>query len=158
MAVNRNHKPIGGVESVALYSADAVQTALFSGDGCEVVFDKDPIEVPLLEDASKYEECSNLENGVISISHLLHIVAERNNAENWLDADFIEQASFEGFVAVISLCDGRRLLAGYSAQFGEEYPLRLENIISTSGTNLGEIPTVALRLVSHDTEFSPQII
>lgn len=158
MVVNRNYKPVGGVESVSLYPADAVQAALFSRDGCEVELAGSPIKVPLLEDASKYEESSKVHKGVSSVSHLLHIVAERNNAEEWLNPDFIEQATLVGFVAIISLCDGRQLLAGYSARFCDEYPLRLENIISTSGTDLCEVPTVTLRLVSYDTEFSPQIL
>ena len=48
------YKPVGGVESVALYPADAVVTALFSSDGCEVELSGIPIEVPLLEDCSQY--------------------------------------------------------------------------------------------------------
>ena len=151
------YKPVGGVESVALYPTDAVVTALFSSDGCEVKLSGTPIEVPLLEDASRYEESSSFEHNVTSVSHLLCLVAERNHAKVWLDNNFLEQAAFEGFVAIISLCNGHRLLAGYSAQFGSEQPLRLEALISTSGNNLRETPSVTLRLISHDTEFSPII-
>ena len=151
------YKPVGGVESVALYPADAVVTALFSSAGCEVELSGSPIEVPLLEDKSKYEESSSFEQGATSVSHLLHLVADRNEAYLWLDNNFLEQATFEGFVAVISLCNGDRLLAGYSAPFGNEFPLRLDAIISSSGSNLRETPSVTLRLISHDTEFSPII-
>lgn len=157
MKTTSNYKPVGGVESVALYPADAVVTALFSSDGCEVELSGVPIEVPLLEDCSQYEEKSHSERGSTSVSHLLHLVAERGYAQAWMENDFLEQATFEGFVAVISLCDGRHLLAGYSALLGNEQPLRLESLTSTSGKSLGDIPSVTLRLVAHDTDFSPII-
>ena len=153
-----NYKPVGGVEGVALYPADAVVTALFSSAGCEVELSGTPIEVRLLDDSSHYEESSDFKQSVTSVSHLLHLVADRGDAEEWLDRNFLEQAAFEGFIAVISLCDGRRILAGYSAQFGNEQPLRLEALISTSGNSLSETPSVALRLVAHDTEFSQTIL
>jgi hypothetical protein len=152
------YKPVGGVESVALYPADAVTTALFSSEGCEVELSGTPIEVPLLEDASQYEESSELRHGVITISHKLLLVADKDNAAEWLSDDFIEQASFEGFIAIVSLCDGRRTLVGYSSHLGSEQPLRLEKIISSSGKSLSESPSVTLQLISHDTEFSPIIL
>lgn len=152
------YKPVGGVESVALYPADAVITALFSSEGCEVELSGTPVEVHLLEDASQYEESSELKHGAIIVSHKLHLVADKDNAAVWLSDDFIERASFEGFIAVVSLCDGRRILVGYSSHLGSEQPLRLEKIISTSGKSLSESPSVTLQLISHDTEFSPIIL
>lgn len=153
-----NYKSVGGVESCSLYPTDAVTTALFSCEGCEIVLSGTPIEVPLLDDTSKYEECSQAEAGATITSHTLHLVAERNEAKQWFDNDFIEQAHTEGFVAIISLCDGRRLLAGYSAQFGNEQPLRLKSLTSTSGTSLNDTPSVTLQLISQDTEFSTEIL
>ena len=158
MKSNANYKSVGGVESCTLYPADAVTTALFSCEGCEIELSGTAIEVPLLDDASEYEECSQMEVGATLISHRLHLVAERNEAKSWLNDHFIERAYTEGLVAVISLYDGRRLLAGYSAQFGDEQPLRLESLTSTSGTSLNETPSVTLRLISQDTEFSPEIL
>lgn len=152
------HKPIGGVESCALYPADAVVTALFSSCGCEVELTGAPIEVVLLEEASSYEERALMKNGATSVSHRLNLVATKNDANEWLDNDFIEQASFDGFIAVITLNDGRRLLAGYSASFGDEQPLRLESIVSASGNNPHDTPSVTLQLVSCDTDFSAQIL
>ena len=151
-------KPIGGVESVALYPAEAVVTALFSSEGCEVELSGNSINIPLLEDTSFYEECSETIHGVTRISHTLHIEAARGDAVAWLTADFIEKASFEGFVAVISLCDGRKLLAGYSAQFEDEQPMRLQSLISTSGSCPRNTPSVTLQLVAYDTAFSSNIL
>jgi hypothetical protein len=85
-------------------------------------------------------------------------VADREVAKAWLDKDFLDRAYLDGLVAQVLLADGRRLLVGYSALFGDEQPLRLESLISTSGTQLHDKPTVTLRLVSHDTEFSNEII
>ena len=151
-------KPIGGVESVALYPADAVVAVLFSSEGCEVELSGVAVEVPLLEDSSYYTENSETIHGATRITHLLHIVADRNDATEWLTDEFIEKASFEGFVAVISLCSGRRLLAGYSALFESEQPLKLESLSSTSGSGPHDVPSVTLRLTAHDTAFSTNIL
>ena len=158
MGTTSNYKSIGGVESVALYPAEAVVTALFSSEGCEVELSGCPIEVPLLDNASYYEESSHSKCGTTTISHLLHLVAERSDGEEWLDNSFLERASLEGVVAIISLCSGVRLLAGYSAQFGCEQPLRLDSVTASSGTSPHDTPSVALRLLSHDTDFSAKIL
>lgn len=153
-----NYKPVGGVESCTLYPADAVQRAIFSSEGCEVQLQGSCIEVELLEDSSRYEEEAKGGDGAMRVSHLLHLVADRDVAVEWLDTDFLERLSIEGAVAVIVLEDGRRLLAGYSSHLGNEQPLHLECLISSSGTTLHDKPTVTLRLVSYDTEFSHAIL
>ena len=61
MGTTSNYKSIGGVESVALYPAEAVARALFSNEGCEVELLGTPVEVTLMEDASHYEEITRLE-------------------------------------------------------------------------------------------------
>lgn len=153
-----NYKSVGGVESCALYPADAVETALFSSGGCSVELSGVPIVVTLLDDTSQYEETSIFKNGASAVSHALTLVADRGCAEEWLNSEFLERAAFEGFIAVISLNDGRQLLAGYSMQLGEEHPLRLEKLISTSGTSLRQTPSITLQLVSHDADFSTEIL
>ena len=156
--VTSRSKPIGGVERVALYPADAVVTALFSSEGCEVELSGVAVEVPLLEDSSYYTENTETTHGATRISHLLHLVADRNDAAEWLTDDFIERASFEGFVAIIQLCSGRQLLVGYSALFENEHPTRLESLTSTSGSGPHDVPSVTLRLIAHDTAFSPNVL
>ena len=158
MENNSIYKPIGGIESCALYPADAVEMILFSSNGCEVELSGTPLETPLLEDSSYYEEVLRLQQGVASVSHLLHLVANRNDANEWLDNDFLERAAFEGLVAIISLCDGRRLLAGYSMHLGDEQPLRLESITTSSGNSPRETPSATLRLVAYDAEFSMKLL
>ena len=158
MRTTSNYKSIGGVESVALYPADAVTTALFSSDGCEVELSGTPLEVPLLDNVSYYEESAHSEFGTTAISHLLHLVAEGCDGEAWLDNHLLERASLEGVVAVVTLCSGVRLLVGYSAPFGCEQPLRLDSVTASSGTSPHDTPSVTLRLLSHDTDFSAKIL
>lgn len=153
-----SYKPVGGVESCTLYPADAVQTAIFSSEGCEVQLRGEGVEVALLENSSRYEEETKGNDGVVKVAHRLHLVADRMEAEVWLDHDFLERLAVEGSVAVVALEDGRRLLVGYSPHFGNEQPLRLECLISTSGSTLHDHPIVTLRLVSHDIEFASEII
>ena len=152
------YKPVGGVESVALYPTDAVVVALFSSEGCEISLSSEPIEVELLDDLSHYEEQAERRCGTTKISHRLNLVADRKEAAEWCAPEFLERCAIEGVIAVIALCDGRRLLAGYSAQFGNEQPLRIEQLTSSSGERLQDMPTVTLQLVSHDTEFSQEIL
>lgn len=159
MGTASNYKPVGGVERATLYPANAVVSALFSSDGCEVeLSDEFAVEIDLLDDLSQYEECAECNDGVACISHRLSIVADRGEATDWLTTEFLERASHEGLIAVVSLCDSRRLLVGYSARFADEQPLRLESLTSSSGSSLRDAPTVMLRLVSYDTEFSSEII
>lgn len=158
MKMNSAYKPVGGIESVTLYPADAVEQAIFSSLGCEVELSGDAICVPLLDDGSLYEERTECNGGIHRVSHTLQIVANRDNANEWLSLDFLERASIEGVIAVISLYDGRCLLAGYSAHFGSEQPMRLESLISSSGDSPRDTPTATLRLIAQDTEFSPEIL
>ena len=158
MAAKCSYKPIGGVVSVLLYPSDSVGTALFSTEGCEVEFCKAAIEVELLDDSSYYEEKIENRGGILRVSHTLHLKANRLIAEQWTDNDFLEQAATDGLIADVKMNDGRHLLVGYSKNYGDEQPLRLEYLISSSGTSPSEQPTTILQLVSMDTEFSQEIL
>ena len=153
------HKPIGGVESVTLYPADAVKQALFSQEGCEVEFQSGayPVEVMLVDDASSYEEIVEPTNGVVKVEHRLTLVARHCDADEWLSEEFLERLSQEGVIATVGLCDGRRVLVGYSQHFAEEQPLLLDKMASFSGRELLDTPTVTLMLVSHDTDLAAAI-
>lgn len=154
-----NYKPVGGVKRVLLYPAEAAKRILFSSEGCEVEFaSTDPIEVELMEDMSSYEERAEATKGQTKIAHILQLVADRAKGEAWLETDFLEMASIDGVVAEVMLADNRRLLVGYSPTFGDEQPLRLKSLSSSSGSTLHDRPTVTLRLESHDTAFSCEII
>lgn len=153
-----DYKPVGGVESVALYPADAVTQALFSQEGCEVEFraDAEVVEVELIDDGSCFEEIVSSANGVVGVAHTLTLVARRCSAEEWLAPRFLERTAQDGVIAVVKLCDGRSLIVGYSQHFGDEQPLRLESVCVTSGKELLDTPIVTIRLVSHDAALAAE--
>ena len=74
-----SYKPVGGVESCTLYPADAVVTALFSSEGCEVELSGTPMEVELLEDKSNYEEMIYEGYGPHGIAVLVETATDNTN-------------------------------------------------------------------------------
>lgn len=152
------HKPIGGVASARLYPASAVESVLFSEGKSRVVFSAEAVEVELLDDASLYEEQLRSKCGTPLVEHRLKLVAERNRALRWLDGAWQESLATEGAIAVVELNDGRTLLVGYSDEFGDEQPLRLASLVSSSGEALLDTPRLTLELVSHDTRLSCEIV
>ncbi len=152
------HKPIGGVASVRLYSANAVESVIFSEGECRVALSTEGVEVELLDDASLYEEQLCSKGGTPLVEHRLTLVAERNRASEWLDGAWQESLATEGAVAVVELNDGRALLVGHSEAFSDEQPLRLTSLVSSSGRALLDAPRLTLELVSYDTELSCAIV
>lgn len=156
--VATNYKPVGGVESCALYATDAVAAALFSGSECSVSFSAEPLVVELLDDASHYIEEVTNDTGGHSVKHTLTLVADHAKGGAWLDEEFVERATSQGVVAVVRLCSGRELLVGYSAHLADEQPLLLASLSLSSGCKLLDTPQITLTLVSHDTELSHEIV
>ena len=68
MEATSSYKPIGGVESVALYPTDAVEWALFSANGCEVELSGSPIEVELLDSFALDMNSGQPDNICITVS------------------------------------------------------------------------------------------
>lgn len=155
-----DQKPVGGVDAVVLYPADAVKHALFSQGGCEVEFweDVQGVAVNLIEDASLYEEVAKSVNGIVGVTHNLTLVARYKDAGEWLATPFLDRLAQEGAIATVALSDGRRIVVGYSQHFGEEQPLMLASVTTSSGKALLDTPSVTLRLVSHDTALAAEII
>ena len=152
------HKPIGGVASVRLYPAEAVESVIFLDGGCRLALSTEGVEVELVDDKSIYEEQLNNKGGSLLVEHRLRLVAERNQASVWLDREWQERLATEGMVAVVELNDGRKLLVGYSEEFGDEQPLYLSSLVSSSGEELLDSPRLTLQLVSCDTRLSCEII
>ena len=153
-----DQKPVGGVDAVVLYPADAVKHALFSQWGCEVEFQGEGVAVALIDDASLYEEVVSSAKGIVGVTHSLTLVARYKDAGVWLATPFLERLAQEGVIATVALSDGRSIVVGYSQHFGEEQPLMLESVTTSSGRALSETPSVTLRLVSHDTALAAEII
>ena len=152
------HKPVGGVRSVRLYPANTVESVIFSVGECQVVLSTEGVGVELLDDASLYEEQLCNKGGAPLVEHNLTLVAERNRGSEWLDGAWQERMTTEGVVAVVELNDGRVLLVGYSEEFGDEQPLHLASLVSSSGQALLDTPRLTLKLISYDTRMSCEIV
>lgn len=153
-----HYKPIGGVAGASLYPANAVESVVFEGDRCEVIFSEDGVGVELIDDASSYEEQVYSKQGALLVEHRLTLVAERNRGLAWLSGEWQERAATEGVIAVVELCDGRKLLVGYSSLFGAEQTLHLDSLLVSSGQKLLDTPRLTLQLVSYDTELSCEMV
>ena len=151
-----HRKPVGGVRSVRLCSAENVELVEFAADaGCyerlEFCDDQQVMECSLLEDASQLEECFSFDGGAVAVRHTLTLVAERNDAAAWLESEFCREAAERGLCGVVEMNDGRRLLVGYSERFKAQQPLRIKEIRSSSGRSPIEAPTLTMILESYDT-------
>lgn len=155
-------KPAGGVGSVKLAAVSNVAAAAFDDEGavctlCDFADATQVMECRILEDESAFVERLTADSGVFAVRHTLSVVADRNLAEAWLGAPFLEESRCGGFVAQVTLNDGRRLLAGYSKRFGGEQPLRIRSIEVASGRRPAERPTVTLVLENLDTTFAARL-
>ena len=145
-----DYKPVGGVARAVLYRPEACNAAFVDGV-CTASFDGGGVEVALIDECSSFEEVAACDSGRISVVHTLSLVASRNDADLWLAPQFVADAVRRGVVADLTLNDGRRLIAGFSADFADEQPLRLLSLRSASGERLAQTPTVTLTLRSEDT-------
>ena len=154
-------KPAGGVAAVKLTAAANVRQADFA-DGAarstcvqlDMADDEAVMECRLLEERSSLVESLSVEGASAAVKHSLRLVADRNLAEAWLEPRFVAEMLCRGAVAVVTLTDGRRLVAGVSRRFGLEQPLRLKSLTVDSGRRAVDEPTVELLLESVDTSFA----
>lgn len=152
------YKPIGGVELCRLHFADSVDTLSFEEAGCKVKFADEGIEVRLIDNSSTFVEKVECDKGVISVVHTLRLAALRNDAQRWLDDDFMQNAAYRGLIARLVLNDGRKLVVGLSRHLDIEQPMRLESLVCDSGSSPSSAPTVTLKLRSTDTALAAAII
>ena len=154
-------KPAGGVAAVELTAAANVRDVRFDTAGLcsqlDLADEQAVMQCELLEERSSLVETLSAEGGAVAVNHRLQLVADRNLAHAWLQPEFVAEALRRGVVAVVTLADGRRLLAGASSKFGLEQPLRLKTLKVASGTRALEAPTVELALESSDTAFAAQM-
>lgn len=146
------YKPVGGVARVALYPAGGDMDFRFADGVCTADFGCKPSVVPLIDDRSSFEELFDSSSGPVSVTHTLTLVAERGAAEHWLSAKFAADVLRQGFIADITLNDGRRLLVGCSERMERDFPLRFVSLRSESGKKPSDTPTLTLTLRSTDAE------
>lgn len=143
MSENKNFKPIGGVVAAELFMLDWVRNAenIIPGSG---------INVELADYASHYEEDFISDNGLVSVQHTLTLVADRQNASPWMEAEFLRRCAGEGVVAMVWLATGEVLTIGRCQRMGLEQALRLQSLNCTSGTRPRHRPTAELVLKCSD--------
>lgn len=132
--------------AMAVFGADAITDTIL-----EFVDSNEVMECSLLEDCSSFEEEFSFDQGVVAVRHTLTLVANRDLAAAWLEAEFCDELRLRGLCAVVTLNDGRQLLVGYSQRFGGQQPLMVKGVKVWSGESLADIPTVTLTLESYDT-------
>ncbi len=151
------YKPVGGVARAVLYPAGEDMDFRFADGVCTADFGCKPLEVPLIDDRSSFEELFDNSSGPVSVTHTLTLVAERGAAERWLSPEFAACVSRQGVVADVTLNDGRRLLVGCSERMERDFPLRFVSLRSDSGKKLSDTPTLTLTLRSTDTDAAAEI-
>ena len=133
------NKPIGGVQGVRLYAAATGIVEALS------------VEVPLIDDRSSYIQQLQADDGAVVVEHTLCLVARRNDAEAWIDSNFVERAVLQGLWAEVTLNDGREYEVGRCESVLYSTPLRLVELTADSATSVRQEPTVTLTLRCYDT-------
>ena len=143
MSENNAFKPVGGVVAAELFTLDKVTSAgeIIPGSG---------VAVELADYASHYEESLSAENGLVSVQHTLTLVADRQNAAPWMEAEFIRHCAQQGVVAMVWLATGEVLTVGRCERMGLEQALRLGSLTCSSGVRPRQRPRAELVLRCRD--------
>ncbi len=147
MSENKTFKPIGGVVAAELFLISDLHllSDVVEGEG---------VKVELADYASHYEESFASDNCQVSVQHTLTLVADRAEANPWIDAEFLRHCAAEGVVARVWLASGERLTVGWSPHLGFEQALRLGSLKCMSGSRPKHRPRVELVLECRDLHSS----
>ncbi len=143
------NKPVGGVAGVSLYRKSDIE-AVWVADGLCAGIDlrtgAAPLTVPLAEDRSSYTEESVGEEALPATRHTLTIVCPRHAGREMFAGPILEQLSADGAVACVELCNGERLIVGWTERLGLEQPLRLKRFRFLTGPKPVDAPLLELHL------------
>ena len=145
-------KPIGGLRRVWLIPVEELREVTFAEGGALSLLLGEgisPIEVPLLEEQSLYEEECTLREGCPSVEHRLALALDRFEVEP-SDVEGLQRSLSHGVVALLETLGGEGFLAGWSRRLGKEAPLRLTSLFEGSGRQRKESPSLRLILCSRD--------
>ncbi len=139
MATNNKFKPIGGIISAELFLVNGLKSIndLATQEG---------IKVDLSDYASHYDESFMTDNGLVSVQHTLTLVAAREDAKAWIDAEFLRNCAADGVAAKIILSTGEKLTIGWSKKMRFEQALRLKSLTCSTGTRPKHRPRIELIL------------
>lgn len=136
----------GGVKSILLMAAEAAFDAVFSSEGVTLSLPSEgTVEVVPDDDSAQWTEQLEVRDNVTRVEHDLEFCVEWRHPAGKLLHD-----ARQGVVAVVELTSGRKLLAGYSATFAAEQPLRLKLLKRSSGRTREEDAKWSVHLKSID--------
>ena len=144
MSGGKNYKPVGGVAAAELFAVRGLvsprQMAAGGGTAVEIA-----------DTGSSYTETFSVDEGRVSVEHVLVLRADLGRAEAWFDGDFLARCGAEGVAARIVLASGETIVAGWSQRFGFEQALRLRSLALRSGDKAVDEPHAELTLACRDT-------
>ncbi len=153
-------RPRGGVAGVSLVPAGSFAGAVgnSSGDGF-VSFEasEDTVEYVFREDRAHYSETLSGEDLQPLVRHTLVMEFPAGRAACRATTELVERSG-EGFVAIVTMASGERVVAGWSVRFGAGYPLRVAKVLRDQGSVPADFPVITLTLESVDADFSKGLI
>ncbi len=139
MATNNTFKPIGGIVAAELFLVNGLKSR-------NDMSKTEGIKVNLSDYASHYDESFLSDNGLVSVNHTLTLVAAREDAKAWIDAEFLRNCAADGVAAKVTLSTGEKLTIGWSEKMQFEQALRLKSLTCSTGTRPKHRPRIELVL------------
>lgn len=148
MSEGKNYKPAGGVAAAELFAVRGLASPaqMAAGGGTAVEID---------DAGSSYTETFTVDEGRVTVEHVLVLRADLGRAAAWFDEEFLARCAAEGVAARVALASGGTLLAGWSPRFGFEQALRLRSLAVRSGERAADAPHAELTLACRDTSRAP---
>ncbi len=144
MSEGKQYKPVGGVVAAELFAVRGLASPaqMTAGTGTAV---------ELCDAGCSYSETFTVDEGRVSVEHVLVLRADMKRAEAWFDDAFVARCGDEGVAALVTLASGETLVAGWSPRFGFEQALRLRSLALRSGAEAVDEPHAELTLAATDT-------
>ncbi len=153
-------RPKGGVGQVMLISAGSFVRAVEDPAGgrfSRIESSEAPVEYVFREDRAVYSETLSDDGLRGLVRHTLEMELSAGETASRATDELVRRSG-EGFVAVVTMASGERILVGYSSRFGARYPLRVAKMASASGSVPADFPSVKITLESTDANISKGLI
>ncbi len=150
--MSETRKPIGGIRRVWLYEAEGVTALEAREEGYDLLptAKVSPLELPLIEEQSHYEELQSLQEGLRQVKHTLTLVLNLAEGERLLTEQLVKRASNKGVILRMELTDGSCRWVGWTPELLNEYPLRTLQIDLRTEARRAMLPTISWTLCCTD--------
>lgn len=147
----------GGIRSLALVQAEAVQAADYDHDegawaGLTLETGKEFAVYHFKEDEAAFTETAVANAAGVLVTHTLSFTLERMDTDSARAVRELCNDAPNGLVAIVTTNNDVSVLAGYSRRFGPGYPLRVQRADAVSGRKLTDTSMETVVLVSVDTD------